>query len=140
VIAWKWKGDRFFDRFVDKDGKILPTLHSGQHIKMIVALKSADKFLHNVDLRLDVFDKMGQQWFLLSNTISDGTFLQCPGEAVLECDIPSFPLGEGHYILNASLNINNQKSDFIQQLHRSKFFRVIFTGQADYRPHQMVCL
>jgi len=102
-------------RFVDKEGKILPTLHSGQHIKIIVALKSADKFLQNVDLRLDVFDKMGQQWFLLSNTISDSTFLQCPGEAILECEIPSFPLGEGHYMLNASLNVNNQKSDFIQQ-------------------------
>ncbi len=102
-------------RFVDKDGKILPTIHSGQYIKILVDLKSVDKLLQNVDLRLDVFDKMGQQWFLLSNTISDGTFLQCPGEAILECEIPKFPLGEGHYILNASLNINNQKSDFIQQ-------------------------
>ncbi|MEP6794893.1 MAG: hypothetical protein ABJB16_11240, partial [Saprospiraceae bacterium] len=27
----------------------------------------------------------------------------------------NFPLSEGHFILNASLNINNQKSDFIQQ-------------------------
>ncbi|MBK9982738.1 MAG: ABC transporter ATP-binding protein [Saprospiraceae bacterium] len=102
-------------RFVDKDGKSLATIHSGQFVKIIVELKSLDKFIQNVDIRLDVFDKMGQQWFLLSNTISDGTFLQCPGEAILECEIPKFPLGEGHYILNASLNINNQKSDFIQQ-------------------------
>ncbi len=102
-------------RFVDKDGNHLPVLHSGQYVKIIVALKSQEKFIQNVDLRLDVFDKMGQQWFLLSNTISDGTFTQCPGEAILECQIPKFPLGEGHFTLNASLNINNQKSDFIQQ-------------------------
>lgn len=102
-------------RFVDKNGKHIPTLHSGQYIKIVVELKSADKSLQNVDIRLDVFDKMGHQWFLLSNTISDGTFLQCPGETILECEIPKLPLGEGHYILNASLNVNNQKSDFIQQ-------------------------
>ncbi len=102
-------------RFVDRDGKDLPTIHSGQFVKIVVELKSMDKSIQNVDIRLDVFDKMGQQWFLLSNTISDGTFLQCPGEAKLECEIPKFPLGEGHFIFNASLNINNQKSDFIQQ-------------------------
>ncbi|MGB4848569.1 MAG: ABC transporter ATP-binding protein [Saprospiraceae bacterium] len=102
-------------RFVDKDSKDLATIHSGQFVKIIVELKSMEKSIQNVDIRLDIFDKMGQQWFLLSNTISDGTFLQCPGEAILECEIPKFPLGEGHYILNASLNVNNQKSDFIQQ-------------------------
>lgn len=101
--------------FTDSEGRLLPTIQSGQLVNIRVALKSKEKVIKNVDLRLDVFDKMGQQWFLLSNTMSDGTFLQCPGEVVLTCVIPRFPLGEGHYILNASLNINNEKSDFIQQ-------------------------
>ncbi len=105
--------------FVDKDGNNLTSLHSGQFVKIIVTLKSQDRFIQNVDIRLDVFDKMGQQWFLLSNNISDGTFGQCPGQAILECEIPKFPLGEGHFILNASLNINNQKSDFLQ--HAAEF-------------------
>lgn len=102
-------------RFVDKEGIHLTEMHSGQFVKVIVSLTSQESFIQKVDIRLDVFDKMGQIWFLLSNAISDGIILQCPGDSVLECEIPKFPLSEGHYMLNASLNVNNQNSDFIQQ-------------------------
>jgi lipopolysaccharide transport system ATP-binding protein len=106
-------------RFLDRAGQLLPALHSGQFVMIEVSLKSQEKTLQNIDIRLDVFDKMGQPWFLLSNTISDGTFNQCPGEAQLLCEIPKLPLPEGRYTLNASLNINMQKSDYIA--HATEF-------------------
>jgi hypothetical protein len=41
-----------------------------------------------------------------------------PGNIVLECVIPKFPLAEGHYFLNVSLNENRQRSDMIQDALR----------------------
>jgi hypothetical protein len=37
-------------------------------------------------------DMTGQQWLVFSNNVSDGMLESCPGNIVLECVIPKFPL------------------------------------------------
>ena len=101
----------------DERGNMVPVVHSGQKIKFAVTLDSPHQMLKNVDIRLDLYDMMGQQWFVLSNNISNGMIESCPGQVVLECHIPKLPLSEGHYSMNVSLNVNYEKCDFVQNAH-----------------------
>ncbi len=109
-----------FIRWVDTHRQSLPEIQSGQSVIVQVGLSSNLSSLRNVEIRLDVLDAMGQPWFVLSNNVSDGMIESCPGQTVLECVIPRFPLAEGHYIINASLNVDRQKSDIIQQANEFK--------------------
>jgi lipopolysaccharide transport system ATP-binding protein len=105
-------------RFTDQAGQYIPEVHSGQYVKIQIQLSSAEPILHNLEIRLDVLDKMGQQWLVFSNNVSDGMIESANGHAVPECTIPKFPLAAGHYVLNVSLNENRQRSDLIQDAFR----------------------
>ena len=105
-------------RFTDEAGQYIPEVHSGQFVKIQIQLSSAAPILHNLEIRLDVLDKTGQPWLVFSNHISDGMIDSSTGQPVLECIVPKFPLAEGHYVMNVSLNENRQRSDTIQDAFR----------------------
>jgi lipopolysaccharide transport system ATP-binding protein len=105
-------------RFADQASQYIPEIQSGQYVKIQLQLSSAEPLLHNVEIRLDVMDMTGQQWLVFSNNVSNGMLESCPGNIILECVIPKFPLAEGHYFLNVSLNENRQRSDMIQDAIR----------------------
>ena len=115
-----------FIRWVDEHHQSLPYIQSGQSVIVQVGISSPLNALRNVEIRLDVMDTMGQPWFVLSNNVSDGMLETCPGENILECGIPRFPLAEGHYIISASLNVDRQKSDVIQQANEFKVVPGVF--------------
>lgn len=108
---------------LDVKGNVIPILHSGQEVVFAVTLKSAEPVLRNVEIRLDVFDKMGQSWFVLNNNISNGMIEQCPGNVVLQCKIPKLPLSEGTFSMNVSLSVNFEKCDFVQHAYEFKVER-----------------
>ncbi|HUR30802.1 MAG TPA: Wzt carbohydrate-binding domain-containing protein, partial [Saprospiraceae bacterium] len=107
----------------DFAGKVMPVLQSGQSIIFAVTLRSAEPVLRNVEIRLDVFDKMGQSWFVLNNNISNGMIESCPGKVVLQCKVPKLPLSEGTFSMNVSLNVNYEKCDFVQHAFEFKVVR-----------------
>ncbi len=104
--------------FINASGETLPHIISGQLVIIRIHLDSQRAILNNVEIRLDIFDQMGQQWFVLSNNVSDGMISQCNGTAAFECVIPKFPLAEGSYYLSASLNVEKQRSDAVQNALR----------------------
>ncbi len=99
---------------IDENGQPLPHVVSGQSVMIRIQVASKLPVLENVEIRLDVFDKMGQQWFVLSNNVSNGMIGRCEGNAIFQCSIPKFPLAAGSYYLNASLNVLKQPTDSIQ--------------------------
>ena len=99
---------------LDENGQVLPHIVSGQAVNIRLQLSSKQQLLENIEVRLDVFDLTGQQWFVLSNNVSNGMIERCNGNAILDCFIPKFPLAPGTYYLNFSLNVSKQRSDSVQ--------------------------
>lgn len=112
-------------RWTDEERRPLPHLYSGQFAILQIGLSSKKSVLENVVIRVEVWDRIGQPAFMLSNHVSNGMLESCQGNAVLECIIPKIPLANGHYIIHLYLNVNHQKSDILP--HASGF--TVMPGQ-----------
>lgn len=103
-------------RITDIDGAAVAFPASGQYVIIEVQVKSQRKTLDNVAIRLNCFDALGQQWFVMNSKISDGLIERCDGNVVLECHIPKLPLNVGKYYFDISLSVDHQVSDLMNQV------------------------
>ncbi len=95
----------------DAGGKEILYGSSGQSVMIRFFISSSLSELKDLAIRLNCFDAMGRQWFVINSKISDGLFPSVPGEAVMTCHIPRLPLRPGHYNFSVSLSCNHQVSD-----------------------------
>lgn len=94
-------------------------LHAGQSISIVTEFRSSQPVLRNVELRLDCFDFLGRQFFVLNSSMTNGYIESCPGDALLRCTIPKLPLNEGRYYIDVSLWSEYQQMDGV--LHAIEF-------------------
>jgi len=114
-------------RFVGEHGIIPPVLHSGQPVTIQVELASSELTLRQVEIRLDCYDFLGRQWFVLNNTVSTGIIESCPGNVMINCSIPKLPLNEGRFFIDVSIFCKNVLSDRVQhatefEVEKGKFY------------------
>lgn len=99
----------------DREGHIHLYPGSGQYVIIKIFISSTLTILQNVAIRLNCFDILGQQWFVMNSKLSDGNIEKCPGNTVLECHIPKLPLSTGRYYFDVSLSVNHVISDLVAQ-------------------------
>ena len=106
-------------RFLGEQGFIPPILFSGQSVIIQVELNSLQPTLRNVEIRMDCYDFLGRQWFVLNNSVSSGIFESCPGNATINCSIPRLPLNEGRFFMDISVFSKNVLCDHVK--HATEF-------------------
>lgn len=110
------------------DNKIVPyILFSGQSVTIQVSINSSEQSLTNVEVRMDCFDFLGRQWFVLNNSISSGIISNCPGNVSLNCTIPKLPLNEGRFFMDVSVYCKNVLCDRVKhavefEVEKGKFY------------------
>jgi lipopolysaccharide transport system ATP-binding protein len=103
-------------KIMDERRQEIPVLHAGQHVIMQFELQSSETAISLLEVRVDCFDYLGRQWFVLNNNVSDSFMGTLPNHVTLECSIPKWPLNEGRCYFDVSVFTEKQLSDQIHHV------------------------
>lgn len=101
----------------------LPTevLHAGEEIRFQLDIENKEDKTAPLEMRIEIFDMSGRQWFVLNNVVSSGYMEVDASAATFECTVAKWPLNEGHYYVDFTLLAAGKVTD---QLSRVAEFTV----------------
>ncbi len=101
-------------RILDQAKHPLEILHCGQNVSLHLDLVSHGDSIAALEIRLDVFDMTGRQWFVMNNMISNGMMTLSQHQVTIACHVPRWPLNEGQYYIDVTILNGNDLSDHLQ--------------------------
>lgn len=103
----------------DQKGKFEHNFVAGQ--KLVFKIKYCSTFdgtIKDFNIGLGIYNKAKEFVTVVNSKMSQNDFLNLPANGTVFCEIPKLPLTSGEFFITATLKVNNQLSDQIENIKK----------------------